>query len=131
MLKDTSLIPRELIFVGRCLNLVRSQNKEMGSPINRINIFAYYAAKGTKIIKNEKSSFIILSWNENFHIFIETFFFKFRLFIIQTFFIFSKIWNNINIFFGKKVYNFEESIEVNTKQTLEEQLGFKLSIDEK
>lgn len=43
-LKNTDKLPKELIFIGRNLNLIRSNNKAMGSPVNRINIMANYAA---------------------------------------------------------------------------------------
>lgn len=43
-LKNTDLLPQELIFIGRNLNLIRSNNKAMGSPVNRINIMAHYAS---------------------------------------------------------------------------------------
>lgn len=46
LLSDTSKIPLELIFVGRNLNLVRSNNKHLGSPINRVNIIAKWAVSG-------------------------------------------------------------------------------------
>ncbi|PKK75131.1 ABC1-domain-containing protein [Rhizophagus irregularis] len=45
-LSNTELIPRELIFVGRNMNIVRSLNRELGSPVNRINIMGNWAVKG-------------------------------------------------------------------------------------
>ena len=45
-LANTELIPRELIFVGRNMNIVRSLNRELGSPVNRINIMGNWAVKG-------------------------------------------------------------------------------------
>ena len=46
LLADTEKIPQELIFVGRNLNLVRANNKHLGSPVNRINIMANWAVQG-------------------------------------------------------------------------------------
>ncbi|ETO36991.1 hypothetical protein RFI_00078 [Reticulomyxa filosa] len=46
ILKRTKTIPRELIFVGRNMNLVRANNKDLGSPVNRISILAAHAAQG-------------------------------------------------------------------------------------
>jgi aarF domain-containing kinase len=40
MLEDDSRIPRELIFVGRGAQMLRSMNKSYGAPVNRANIFA-------------------------------------------------------------------------------------------
>ncbi|ORX96476.1 putative mitochondrion protein [Basidiobolus meristosporus CBS 931.73] len=45
-LSNTELIPRELIFIGRNMNIVRANNKVFGSPVNRINMMANYAVKG-------------------------------------------------------------------------------------
>lgn len=44
MLADEQRIPRELIFVGRSSQLLRSLNKSYGAPVNRTNIFAERAA---------------------------------------------------------------------------------------
>ncbi|KAI9096656.1 ABC1 family-domain-containing protein [Phlyctochytrium arcticum] len=44
-LKDTELVPKELIFLGRNMNLVRANNKSLGSPVNRINIMANRAVQ--------------------------------------------------------------------------------------
>ncbi|KAJ3333151.1 hypothetical protein HDU76_011068 [Blyttiomyces sp. JEL0837] len=39
-LSDTDRVPRELLFIGKNLNLLRSNNKLYGSPVNRINLMA-------------------------------------------------------------------------------------------
>lgn len=39
-LKNTELLPKELIFIGRNMNCVRANNRTLGSPVNRINIMA-------------------------------------------------------------------------------------------
>ncbi|KAJ3058686.1 hypothetical protein HK102_010363, partial [Quaeritorhiza haematococci] len=44
-LSDTEKTPLELVFIGRNLNIIRSNNKTLGSPVNRINIMAHWAAK--------------------------------------------------------------------------------------
>jgi aarF domain-containing kinase len=45
-LKDQALFPRELIFISRNMNIVRANNKSVGSPINRINLMARWAVEG-------------------------------------------------------------------------------------
>jgi aarF domain-containing kinase len=45
LLENTEKVPRELIFVGRNMNLVRANNKELGSPVNRISIMADWAIR--------------------------------------------------------------------------------------
>ncbi|OLY84682.1 ABC1 family protein [Smittium mucronatum] len=49
---DSSKLPPELIFVMRNMNMVRSNNKALGSPVNRIKIMAEYAAIGASIDNN-------------------------------------------------------------------------------
>ncbi|RCI03218.1 hypothetical protein CU098_006858 [Rhizopus stolonifer] len=56
-LRDQALFPRELIFISRNMNIVRANNKAVGSPINRINIMARWAVMG---ISREKGTW--LSW---------------------------------------------------------------------
>jgi len=46
LLHDTNRIPRELIILGRNLNIVRAVNKDMGSPVNRAKVLASYASLG-------------------------------------------------------------------------------------
>ncbi|GAA5950649.1 hypothetical protein JCM3765_000565 [Sporobolomyces pararoseus] len=46
MLESEELIPRELIFVTRGLRMLQANNQAMGSPSNRINIHAHFAADG-------------------------------------------------------------------------------------
>lgn len=45
-LSNQQLFPRELIFVSRNMNIVRANNKSMGSPVNRINVMARWAVRG-------------------------------------------------------------------------------------
>ena len=49
VLNNTKLIPRHIVFVGRNMNLVRANNKDLGSPVNRVNILASYAAQGNTL----------------------------------------------------------------------------------
>lgn len=46
MLGDTNKFPKDLIYVNRNMNLVRSINKRLGSQVNRINLMAKYSVKG-------------------------------------------------------------------------------------
>lgn len=43
MMKLSNLYPKDLLFINRNMNLVRSINKRCGSLVNRINIMARYA----------------------------------------------------------------------------------------
>lgn len=58
MLVDTSKIPLEIVFVGRNLNIVRGNNKFLGSPVNRIRIMGDWAITGLSYhTKNKKGFF--------------------------------------------------------------------------
>lgn len=45
LLAREELVPQELVFVGRSMNLLRSVNKSYGAPVNRINIMAGCAVR--------------------------------------------------------------------------------------
>jgi aarF domain-containing kinase len=45
LLAREELVPQELVFVGRSMNLLRSVNKSFGAPVNRINIMAGCAVR--------------------------------------------------------------------------------------
>lgn len=49
ILGDTSAFPRELIFVGRSLNMIRSANFALGTAVNRVAILAECAAAGSTL----------------------------------------------------------------------------------
>ncbi len=61
----------------------------------------------------------------------ETFVFETRLLLISVMFNMGQLWKEINWkLFGKKVLGFEEALEEGAKKSIEEQLGFKLEVDE-
>ncbi len=61
----------------------------------------------------------------------ETFVFETHLLLISVMFNVGQLWKEINWkFFGKKVLGFEEALEEGAKKSIEEQLGFKLEVDE-
>ncbi|KAG1052991.1 hypothetical protein G6F43_004899 [Rhizopus delemar] len=55
-LRDQELFPRELIFISRNMNIVRANNKSVGSPVNRLNLMARWAVQ----CKDDRGSW--LSW---------------------------------------------------------------------
>jgi aarF domain-containing kinase len=50
LLGDSERVPRELILLGRNLNIVRANNKGMGSPVNRVNIMAKWVAQQSRVV---------------------------------------------------------------------------------
>ncbi|KAF9417834.1 hypothetical protein BGZ94_009854 [Podila epigama] len=49
---NSELLPKELIFIGRNMTIVRANNKTLGSPVNRINRMARWAVVGLGRDKN-------------------------------------------------------------------------------
>ena len=45
LLQDETKVPKELILLGRGMNLIRGINKSFGAPVNRVNILAERAAR--------------------------------------------------------------------------------------
>eukprot|EP00049_Salpingoeca_infusionum_P005859 m.97956 g.97956 ORF g.97956 m.97956 type:complete len:516 (-) comp13114_c0_seq1:407-1954(-) len=46
LLKDTSKIPLELVFLGRCMAILRGNNRQAGEVVDRVKIFANRAVEG-------------------------------------------------------------------------------------
>lgn len=51
-ISDSTKMPLELVFLGRCMNLLMGVNKMYGSPVNRIKIMAYEASKSFSYYKS-------------------------------------------------------------------------------
>lgn len=111
LLEDTRLIPRELIFIGRSLNLIRANNKALGSPVNRVKILADAAVQG---VSSE------WKWTEKLQ-------FKVQIFSINLIYYLSQMWIKLNNIFGRRITPLEEVLEAN----MYENLGFRLEVDEK
>ncbi len=100
VLSHTMTIPRHLIFVGRNMNLVRANNKDLGSTVNRVGILAEYAAKGSSLRK-EKGRFYY--WH-----------YKMNIFGLAMYYQWKSLWKSVNdSIFGEnsRVTSFEEDIE--------------------
>lgn len=125
LLKDTSLIPRELVFVGRSLNIIRGNNKLYGSPVDRVSVLARYAFKGSAIDQNQKNK---MSLKQTLAVRYEEARFEFTLFAVWAAFQLTRAWQYVNSIFGKKVVGFEEKLEELEKQAAE-QFGFQMQTD--
>jgi aarF domain-containing kinase len=102
VLKDTSKLPRELIFVGRNMNLVRSINKELGSLVNRVNIMSRYAIQGI-----EKTN-ALRRWK-----------FEFNLWLMSIAFYLNQSWRWLNmILFKRQIDGFEDILDNKMKDQM-------------
>ena len=101
VLQHTRAIPRHLIFVGRNMNIVRANNKDLGSAVNRVGILAEYAAKGSSL-KKEKGRFYY--W-----------YYRMNMCAISAYYQWKSVWKSVNdSVFGENsgVTSFEEDIEM-------------------
>ncbi|KAJ3120825.1 hypothetical protein HK098_004223 [Nowakowskiella sp. JEL0407] len=145
-LADTDKIPRELIFIGRNLNIVRSNNKYLGSPVNRINMMANWAIKeigpdwsawaNKTTIENEKlltrQPTINLILDEVLFVIKSRFnYWTFRVGLLLSSIVFqvTETWKQLNgALFGKRVGGFEEFLDSQMKNEMEQKFG--IVIDE-
>lgn len=115
LLFDSALIPRELLFVGRNMNLMRSNNKDTGSSVNRVHVLAKYAARGAEAAQNAKDkgerTFLdqlgtlvgVPTVSFNFHV---------HMMLLSVMYTVSQAWCKINsVLFNRKVSNFEELLD--------------------
>ena len=123
-LADTEKIPKELIFVGRNLNLVRSNNKHLGSPVNRINIMAGWAARNCD--NDEMKDGVKYSIQSNFNYWI----FQSRLFILSITFYLTRWRQSIGEWLtGKRMAGFEDILDNQTARTMKNKLGIEVNAD--
>lgn len=114
-LQDQALFPRELIFISRNMNIVRANNKSMGSPINRINIMAKWAVYG--LSSNHKGQW--LSWRSVL--------FECTLLMMSVTFWLMKVRDQINSFlFGSERRGLEDILDEKMKEQMYENFGIKI-----
>jgi aarF domain-containing kinase len=110
-LVNQALFPRELIFVSRNMNIVRANNKTMGSPVNRINIMARWAVYGLESKTKEKrgiKDYLKHSWR--------LVLFETTLFAMTLSFYIVKLTEKANqIIWGKASQGFEAVLDARMK----------------
>ncbi|KAI7900502.1 ABC1 family-domain-containing protein [Cokeromyces recurvatus] len=113
-LYDQALFPRELIFISRNMNIVRANNKAVGSPINRINIMARWAVLG---LSKKKGSW--LSWRSVV--------FECTLFLMSVGFWLVRLKNAANkLLFDKKSRGLEDILDERMRDEMFRQFGVKV-----
>eukprot|EP00475_Leptophrys_vorax_P013889 TRINITY_DN20236_c0_g1_i1.p1 TRINITY_DN20236_c0_g1~~TRINITY_DN20236_c0_g1_i1.p1 ORF type:complete len:354 (-),score=86.56 TRINITY_DN20236_c0_g1_i1:132-1073(-) len=109
-LSDTKLIPQELVFIGRNLNIIRANNKALGSPVNRVAIMASYAAE------NSGSRYEV--WR-----------FRMTYWVLSFSFFVSKVFESLSKLIGKQSKNFEELMDDAIANSMYQQYGIKVDIN--
>jgi hypothetical protein len=97
------------------MNLIRANNKEAGSPVNRVLIFAETAAKGASL----RRPFGTLSYLS----------FRMRMYGISFIYHLNQWWGSVSAFFGKKRQNFEEQLDKFAQRTMHEKFGLKMDFE--
>lgn len=65
-IRDTTKIPLDLIFLGRCLRILQGLNVGFGSPVNQVKIFAFTASHAATIEKHIGIRGFFTAWTEHF-----------------------------------------------------------------
>jgi hypothetical protein len=109
ILSDTNKTPLELIFVGRNMNITRAINKELGSPVNRLNIMARLARAA--LADAEAAERATLGRAAQWRFAINDFMFSARLWVVNAAYALSSVWVNLNKVAGRRVKSFEEFVD--------------------
>lgn len=64
-IRDTTKIPLDLIFLGRCLRILQGINAGFGSPVNQIKIFAFTASKSATVREHIGFKGFFVAWSEH------------------------------------------------------------------
>ncbi|KAI9248492.1 ABC1 family-domain-containing protein [Phascolomyces articulosus] len=135
-LKDQALFPRELIFVSRNMNIVRANNKALGSPVNRINVMARWALRGLSkqhrtpmgedydefaTLAQKMKSYLYSTWR--------LWVFDCTLMVMSISFWLVRLRDRTNkLLYGSDSQGFEEVLDQKLKDQLQQQFG--IVIDE-
>lgn len=141
MLTDTNLIPRELIILGRNLNIVRAINKRMHSPVNRAKVLAERAHMGLdrlqqmrshhsqaaddRSARNDRGTMTLRARARDSA---TRWLFWVRMFALELFYRGTQFYRRWNIFFGRKGEGMEEVIDTQMQQSLRK-LGLHLNLE--
>ncbi|KAI8393653.1 ABC1 family-domain-containing protein [Radiomyces spectabilis] len=128
-LQDQALFPRELIFISRNMNIVRANNKVLGSPVNRINVMARWAVRGLSVRNDpsthEMAKLSITQWMRlhirgTFH----TILFDCSLFLMSLSFWIVKLRERaVSLWKGTASKGFEDILDDKLKEQIQRQFG--------
>ncbi|GAA6034088.1 hypothetical protein JCM8097_000689 [Rhodosporidiobolus ruineniae] len=132
MLESEELIPRELIFVTRAMRMMQGNNQTVGSPTNRINILAHYAARGLAQTHHSYSSSLTQSLlhpstlktylAESFRLAV----FRVVLFAVDVGFVITRLRAWVMEWTGRKGEGLEDLLQKQVTDMAEREFGVKL-----
>lgn len=118
-LQHTTVMPKELIFIGRSLNLVRSNNKALGSPVNRIAVMAQHAVASLGKHRAAQTNTI----NGLMRRAVEVCTFRLSLAVLSVSFWWSRFKQHVTGLFGGRSRGFEDIMDDNMV-SLANDMGF-------
>jgi len=127
MLQNEKLIPRELVFLTRCMRMMQANNQTLGSPVNRINILAHWAVDGladtSRSTQQATHPAGIRAWlHDQYNVWV----FRSFLLIIDAGFLLTKARQAILALFGYKHEGFEDLLQKQITAMARDDLGVEL-----
>ncbi|BEI82769.1 hypothetical protein CcaverHIS002_0306370 [Cutaneotrichosporon cavernicola] len=115
------LTPGELIFVGRCQRMLQANNQLLGSPSERINITAAWAAKGYAEFAGSRALADIgfRRWLRDRY---DSFVFRFTLWVIDWAF----WWTSLKARFSRTTGNWEDRLQAQMEKMAREEFGIEI-----
>ncbi|KAG8697823.1 methionine-synthesizing 5- methyltetrahydropteroyltriglutamate--homocysteine methyltransferase, partial [Ceratobasidium sp. 395] len=121
-LEFQDLIPRELIFVGRAQRMLQANNQSLGSPSNRLNITAKWAAVGyAQTVPPVTSGF-----SNTFHSLLSLIVFRLALSVLDLGFLVTRVRQWL---YGPS-WGFEDVLDRQFKEMARNELGMEIGDDD-
>lgn len=128
--------------LGRHFNIMRANNKQLGSPVNRILLTAQAAARGAAHFEAEEAAAPLgaapalearrrhaRTWREQWAGSWRVFVFRARLWVLSAAFHTTQLWLSVRRALGLEGRSFEQVLDDSMAQAVEEKLGLKLNLD--
>ncbi|QRW15882.1 ABC1 family protein [Rhizoctonia solani] len=120
-LEFQDLIPRELIFVGRAQRMLQANNQSLGSPSNRLNITARWAAVGYA----QAVPSVTYGISNTFHAVVSLVVFRIALSVVDLGFWFTRVWQWL---YGP-AWGFEDVLDKQFRDMARSELGVEIGDD--
>ncbi|KAF8681603.1 ABC1 family [Rhizoctonia solani] len=120
-LEFQDLIPRELIFVGRAQRMLQANNQSLGSPSNRLNITARWAAAGYA----QAVPSVTYGISNTFHAVVSLVVFRIALSVVDLGFWFTRVWQWL---YGP-AWGFEDVLDKQFRDMARSELGVEIGDD--
>ncbi|EJD49076.1 ABC1-domain-containing protein [Auricularia subglabra TFB-10046 SS5] len=127
-LQNEELIPKELMFIGRCQSMLQGNNQALGSPSNRVNLIAKWSAIGYRDVVPPVSSIFTLGPRPLLRTVFELIFFRVSLSLVDIAFRLTRFWQWCRGTSRVKGRGFEDLLEKQLRDMAKSEYG--VEIDE-